>query len=76
MELGLAEKRTGITGIGAQAAFGGNKSWEERYSKAAASLREMAETHAQQDPSFLTPIAYTRLTAAEAIPATATAGVS
>ncbi len=67
MELGLAEKRTGITCIGAQAAFGGNKSWEERYPEAAASLREMAQAHAQQDSSFLTTIAYTRLTAAEAI---------
>jgi len=55
--LGLAEKRTRITCIGAQAAFGGNKSWEERYPEAAASLREIAEAHAQQDPSFLTTIA-------------------
>lgn len=67
VELGLAEKRTGITCVGAQAAFGGNKSWEERYPEAAASLREIAEAHAQQDASFLTTIAYTRLTAAEAI---------
>lgn len=67
VELGLAEKRTGITCIGAQAAFGGNKSWEERYPSAAASLRVIAEAHAQQDPSFLTTIAYTRLTAVEAI---------
>ncbi len=67
VELGLAEKRTGITCIGAQAAFGGNKSWQERYPEAAASLREIASSHAQQDPSFLTMIAYTRLTAAEAI---------
>ncbi len=67
VELGLAEKRTGITCVGAQAAFGGNKSWEERYPEAAASLREIAEAHAQQEPSFLTTIAYTRLTAAEAI---------
>jgi len=65
--LGLAEKRTRITCIGAQAAFGGNKSWEERYPEAAASLREIAEAHAQQDPSFLTTIAYTRLTATAAI---------
>jgi hypothetical protein len=47
--------------------LGGNKSWEERYPEAAASLREIAEAHAQQEPSFLTTIAYTRLTAAEAI---------
>jgi hypothetical protein len=67
VELGLAEKRTGITCIGAQAAFGGNKSWQKRYPEAAASLRAIAEAHAQQDPSFLTTIAYTRLTAAEAI---------
>jgi hypothetical protein len=67
VELGLAEKRTGITCIGAQAAFGGNKSWEARFPEAAASLREIAEAHAQQEPSFLTTIAYTRLTAAEAI---------
>lgn len=76
VELGLAEKRTGKTCIGAQAAFGGNKSWEERYPKAAASLRAIASAHAQQQPSFLTTIAYTRLTAAEATPVTATAGVS
>ena len=63
VELGLVEKRTGITCIGAQAAFGGNKSWEERYPEAAASLRAIAEAHAQQEPSFLTTIAYTRLTA-------------
>jgi len=67
VELGMAEKRTGITCIGAQVALGGNKSWEERYPEAAASLREIAEAHAQQDPSFLTTIAYTRLTAAAAI---------
>jgi len=67
VELGLAEKRTGITCIGAQAAFGGNKNWEERQPKAAAALRQLAETHAQQDPTFETTIAYTRLTAAQAI---------
>ena len=60
VELGMAEKRTGITCIGAQVAFGGNKSWEERYPEAAASLREIADSDAQQDPSFLTTIAYTR----------------
>ncbi len=43
------------------------KRWEERYPEAAAALQQLAEAHAQQDPSFLTTIAYTRLTAAEAI---------
>jgi hypothetical protein len=65
--LGLTEQRTGLTGIGAQAAFGGRKRWEDDYPEAAATLQQIAETHAQQDPSFLTTIAYTRLTAAEAI---------
>lgn len=65
--LGLEEKRTGLTCIGAQAAFGGTKRWEERYPDAAEALQEIAEIHAQQDPSFLTTIAYTRLTAAAGI---------
>jgi hypothetical protein len=67
VELGLAEKQTGITCIGAQAAFCGRKRWEEDFPEAAATLQQIAEAHAQQDPSFLTTIAYTRLTAAEAI---------
>ena len=67
VELGLAENQTGIICIGAQAALGGAKRWEERFPQAAETLRQIAETHAQQDPSFLTTIAYTRLTAAEAI---------
>ena len=65
--LGLAENRTGIICIGTQAALGGAKRWEERFPQAAETLRQIAESHAQQDPSFLTTIAYTRLTAAEAI---------
>ena len=49
--------------IGAQAACGGTKRWEERFPEAASSLQQIAEIHAQQDSSFLTMIAYTRLTA-------------
>lgn len=67
VELGLAELRTGITCIGAQAAYSGRKRWEDDFPEAAATLQHIAETHAQQDPSFLTTIAYTRLTAVEAI---------
>jgi hypothetical protein len=33
----------------------------------AQALRELAESHAQQDPTFSSSIAYTRLTAAEAL---------
>lgn len=67
VELGLAEQRTGIACIGAQAACGGAKRWEDRFPEAADTLQQIAEAHAQQDPSFLTMIAYTRLTAAAAI---------
>jgi len=65
--LGLAEKRTGIRCVGSQSGFGGNKRWEERHPEAAEALQALAEAHAQQDPSFKSTIAYTRLTAAEAI---------
>jgi hypothetical protein len=67
VELGLAEKRTGIICLGAQPAFGGAKRWEEQQPEAAAALLQLAEAHAQQDPTFQTTIAYTRLTAAQAI---------
>ena len=67
VEVGLAEKRTGIVCLGVQATYGGAKRWEERQPEAAAALRELAEAHAQQDPTFQTSIAYTRLTAQEAI---------
>jgi hypothetical protein len=65
--LGLAEKRTGITCVGAQSFYGGAKPWEERQPEAAEALRQLAEEQAQQDPTFRTLIGYTRLTAAEAI---------
>lgn len=67
VKLGLAEKRTGITCIGAQAASCGVKRWEEKFPEAAATLQQSAEIHAQQDSSFLTMIAYTRLTVTEGI---------
>ena len=63
VEVGLAEKRTGIACIGAQATYSGAKRWEEKQPQAAAALRELAEAHAQQDPTFQSAIAYTRLTA-------------
>ncbi|MBW4639504.1 MAG: transposase [Gloeocapsa sp. UFS-A4-WI-NPMV-4B04] len=63
VEFCLAEHRTGITCIGAQAACGGAKRWEERFPEVAVTLQQLAEIHAQQDPSFLTTLAYTRLTA-------------
>lgn len=67
VEVGLAEKRTGITCVGLQSAFSGAKRWEEKQPLAALSLLQLAESHAQQDPTFKTSLAYTRLTAASAL---------
>jgi len=67
VETGLGEKRTGIVCLGAWSAFGGNKLWEEKQPEAAQALRRLAESHAQQDPTFRTSLAFTRLTAKEAL---------
>jgi len=67
VELGLHERRTGVTCLGGQKARCGNLPWEDRHPEAAAALWALAESHCQQDPTFRTPLAYTRLTAAEAL---------
>ncbi len=67
VELGLHEKRTGITCLGAQKACCGNTLWEETYPDVAAVLFEAAASQAQQDPTFRTPLSFTRLTAKEAL---------
>lgn len=64
---GLAEKRTGIICVGAQSGFSGRKRWQVLHPEATAALRELAEAHCQQEPSFASSIAFTRLTAAAAI---------
>jgi hypothetical protein len=69
VEVGLAERRTGIRCLGAQAAFSGRKPWEDAQPEAADALRRLAEAHAQQDPTFRTTLAYTRLTAKAALQA-------
>lgn len=65
--VGLAEKRTGLICYGAQSAFSGKTRWEDRHPEIAEALRQLAEAHAQQDPTFRTALSYTRLTAAEAL---------
>jgi hypothetical protein len=65
--LGLAEKRTGIMCLGAQAACSGRPRWEDQHPEAAAALYVLAEAHAQQDPTFRTRLAYTRLTSQAAL---------
>jgi hypothetical protein len=54
--LGLAERRTGILCLGAQP-------------QVAEALRQLADAHAQQDPTFRTSLTYTRLTAKAALEA-------
>ena len=66
VQLGLEERRSGIICVGLQSAQSGTPKWEERYPSVARSLAEIAEAHAQQNPTFYSPIAYTRLTASEA----------
>jgi Rhodopirellula transposase DDE domain len=67
VEVGLAERRTGIICLGAQSACSGRKRWEDQHPEAAAALRQLVEAHAQQDPTFRTTLAYTRLTAKAAL---------
>ncbi len=67
--VGLAERRTGIRCLGAQSACSGRKRWEAQSPEAAAALEKLAEAHAQQDPTFRTTLAYTRLTANAALDA-------
>ena len=57
VEVGLAERRTGIIGLGAQAAFSGRHRWEDTPPEVAEALRPLAEAHAQQEPTFRTPLA-------------------
>jgi hypothetical protein len=72
--LGLAERRTGMRCLGAQSACSGRKRWEDTQPEAADALRRLANAHAQQDPTFRTPLAYTRLTAKAALEALRTQG--
>src|SRR5947209_16088651 len=74
--VGLAEQRTGILFLGAYSACSGRKPWEEHAPEAAEALRQLAEAHAQQDPTFRTTLAYTRFTAKAAGEALRAQGVS
>ncbi len=76
VEVGLAERRTGIICLGAQSAFSGRKPWEDTQLEAAEALWRLAEAHAQQDPTFRTTLAYTRLTAQAALGALRVQGYS
>jgi len=75
VELGLAEKRTGLICIGAQSGYSGAKRWEDKYPEAAAILRVLTEAESQQEPTFQSSLAYTRLTTKSALKALEAAGV-
>jgi hypothetical protein len=64
---GLGEKRTGIKCIGSQSSCCGNKRWEQKHPDIAEFLFKTVENQSQQDPTFQTSIAYTRLTAQSAL---------
>jgi hypothetical protein len=74
--LGLAEKRTGIICLGAQAAFNGRKKWEKLHPEPAQALLRLADAHAQQDPTFRTSLTFTRLTVKAALQALKEQGYS
>ena len=74
--LGLAERQTGIICLGAQSAFNGRKRWEEQHPQVAQALRQLADAHAQQDPTLRTSLTYTRLTAQAALQALREQGYS
>jgi len=67
VEVGLAEKRTGMACLSLHAAFSGRPRWEEKHPEAAQTLIDLALSHSQQDPTFRTSVSYTRLTAQRAI---------
>jgi hypothetical protein len=69
VEVGLAESRTGLIWLGAQAALSGGTPWDATPPEAAAALRRRAEAHAHHAPTFRPTLASTRLTAQAALAA-------
>src|SRR4029450_9743563 len=67
VEVGLAERRTGIMCLGAQAACSGRQRWEDAHPQVGDALQQQAGARAQQGPAFRTLLAYTRLTAKGAL---------
>lgn len=67
VEQGLKERNAGVICLGAQSLCNGRKLWEEKHPEVARALWELAELHAQQDPTFRTTLSFTRLTAAGAL---------
>jgi hypothetical protein len=53
VEVGLAERRTGIRCLGAQAAFSGRKCWEDLHPEAAAALRRWRKRTGNKTQRFV-----------------------
>src|SRR4051794_22621595 len=62
VETGLHERRTGIRCLDA-CHRRGRKKTEERCPKLEAHVHRLVDPHAQADPKFQTPLAFTRITA-------------
>ncbi len=58
IDVGLAEKRTGLECLSLHAVFSGRRRWEDRYPDAAAVLIELAWSHSPQDPTFRTTVSF------------------
>lgn len=71
---GLGEERTGIVCIGLQSTSCGVQLWEESHPDIAEFLCKIAENQSQQDPTFQSTVAFTRLTAPSALGALKEAG--
>jgi len=66
---GLAENEPVSFVLGLNQPSVGRKRWEERHPQVAEALRQLADAHAQQDPTFRTSVTSTRLTAQAALKA-------
>jgi hypothetical protein len=75
VQLGLHEKRTGIVCLGLHAFCCGAKLWEKKHPEVAQALWALAESHAQQDPTFRTTLSFTRLDGRGSHQAVASAGI-
>ena len=67
VEVRLAERRTRIICLRSHSTCSGRPRCEDAHPQVAETLQQQAEAHAQQNPTFRTLLAYTRLTAKGAL---------
>ena len=61
--------------MGAQSGYSGAKRWEDKYPESAAILRVFTDAESQQEPTFQSSLAHTRLTTRFALSVLKEAGV-